>query len=88
MLLAAIRSPAAARSQGPASARILRLGLVYRDRDGHLEAAGLMANGKWHPAQALSLIHHRDIATAVKLAITGALDGHTVNVVDEAPAAI
>lgn len=68
---------------------ILRLGFVYGDKDGHLESApGLMANWKWHPAQTLSLIHHRDIATAVKLALTGAIDGHTVNVVDEAPTSI
>ncbi|MFI8282569.1 NAD-dependent epimerase/dehydratase family protein [Streptomyces albidoflavus] len=68
---------------------ILRFGFVYGDKDGHLESApALMAGWKWHPAQTLSLIHHRDISTAVRLALTGALDGHTVNVVDEAPTSI
>jgi hypothetical protein len=38
-----------------------------------------------HPARALSLIHQRDIATAVELALPGATDGHVVNIVDEAP---
>lgn len=33
----------------------------------------------------MSLIHHRDIATAMDLALTGALDGRIVNIVDEAP---
>ncbi|MCX4774516.1 hypothetical protein OG322_35405 [Streptomyces sp. NBC_01260] len=34
------------------------------------------------PASA-GLVHHHDIATAVQLALTGALGGHTANVVDE-----
>ncbi len=70
---------------------ILRFGFgfVYGDKDGHLESApALMANWKWHPAQTLDLVHHRDIAAAVELALTGALDGHTVNVVDESPTSI
>ncbi|WP_156103089.1 hypothetical protein [Erwinia sp. 9145] len=40
---------------------------------------------KWHPAQKMSLIHHRDIATAILLGLTGAMDGRVVNIVDEAP---
>lgn len=68
---------------------ILRLGFVYGDRDGHLEALpGHAANGKWHPAKTISTIHHRDIATAIRLALTGALDGRIVNIVDEAPNSI
>jgi hypothetical protein len=31
--------------------------------DGHLEAGPKHAvNAKWHPAQKMSMIHHRDIA--------------------------
>ncbi|MFD8661313.1 NAD-dependent epimerase/dehydratase family protein [Streptomyces globisporus] len=68
---------------------ILRFGFFYGDKDGHLESApALMANWKWHPAQTLDLVHHRDIAAAVELALTGALDGHTVNVVDQPPTSI
>lgn len=67
---------------------ILRLGFVYGDGDGHLEALpGYLASGlfKFHPAARMSLVHHRDIATVVNLALTGALDGHVVNVSDDAP---
>ncbi len=45
-------------------------------------------NAKWHPAQKMSMIHHRDIATAMNLALTGAMDGRIVNIVDEAPTSI
>ncbi|MFN8662345.1 MAG: NAD(P)-dependent oxidoreductase [Thermomicrobiales bacterium] len=68
---------------------IQRFGFVYGDRDGHLEALPqLVTRAGWHPAQRMSLIHHRDIATAMHLALTGALDGRIVNVVDEAPTSI
>lgn len=68
---------------------ILRLGFVYGDGDGHLQAApGLLSGMGWHPAQALSMVHHRDIATAVQLALTGTTDGHIVNIVDEAPTTV
>lgn len=68
---------------------ILRLGFVYGDKDGHLESVPKLAEMfKWHPANRLSMIHHRDIATIVKLALTGAIDGRIVNVVDEAPMSI
>jgi nucleoside-diphosphate-sugar epimerase len=33
-------------------------------------------------------IHHQDIATAVNLALTGAMDGRIVNTVDEAPTSV
>jgi UDP-glucose 4-epimerase len=36
----------------------------------------------------MSMIHHRDIATAMKLALTGAMDRRIVNIVDEAPTSI
>jgi nucleoside-diphosphate-sugar epimerase len=68
---------------------ILRLGFVYGDKDGHLEALPQhAANGQWHPAKTMSTIHHRDIATAIRLALTGAMDGRIVNIVDEAPLSI
>jgi len=41
-----------------------------------------------HPAQKMSLIHHCDIANAMILALAGAMDGHIVNIVDEAPTSI
>jgi nucleoside-diphosphate-sugar epimerase len=70
---------------------VLRFGFVYGDTDGHLESLPkLAAQGQatFHPAQRMSLIHHRDIATAVNLALTGAMDGHIVNITDEAPTSI
>ena len=42
----------------------------------------------WHPANKLSMIHHRDVATAVRLALTGACDGRIVNMVDDAPTSV
>ena len=68
---------------------VLRLAFVYGDEDGHLQSApGQLAGMKWHPAQRMSLIHHRDIATAVELALTGAMDGRIVNICDEAPTTV
>jgi len=68
---------------------VLRLPFVYGDEDGHLQSApGLLAGMKWHPAQKLSLIHHRDIATAFKLALDGTMDGRIVNITDDAPTTI
>lgn len=68
---------------------ILRFGFVYGDRDGHLESLpGLVERFKLHPASKFSLIHHRDIATFTHLALTGALDSHIVNTVDEAPLSV
>jgi UDP-glucose 4-epimerase len=68
---------------------IQRFGFVYGDKDGHLEAVPKHAiNAKWHPAQKMGMIHHRDIATAMNLALTGAMDGRIVNIVDEAPTSI
>jgi nucleoside-diphosphate-sugar epimerase len=65
---------------------ILRLGFVYGDGDGHLAAVPpMVARFKWHPAKAFSLIHHRDVAGAVELALTGAMDGRIVNICDDAP---
>lgn len=68
---------------------ILRFGFVYGDQDGHLEIAPqLYTSLKAHPAQSVSLVHHRDIAGAVRLAITGAFDDRIVNIVDEAPVTV
>ena len=65
---------------------ILRLGFVYGDGDGHLLAVpGLAARFKWHPARTFSLVHQRDVARAVNLALTGAMDGRIVNICDDAP---
>lgn len=36
----------------------------------------------------MSLIHHRDIATAMGLGLAGAFDGRIVNIVDEAPTSV
>lgn len=33
----------------------------------------------------MSLIHHRDVAAAIRLALTGAFDGRVVNITDDAP---
>jgi UDP-glucose 4-epimerase len=68
---------------------IQRFGFVYGEKDGHLEELPrLAANFKMHPAQRMSIIHHRDIATAMTLALTGAMDGRIVNIADEAPTSI
>lgn len=68
---------------------IQRFGFVYGDRDGHLEELPrLVTNLKMHPAQRMSIVHHRDIATAMNLALTGSMDGHIVNIADDAPTSI
>jgi UDP-glucose 4-epimerase len=68
---------------------ILRLGFVYGDGDGHLASIPQMvARFKWHPAKALSLVHQRDVAGAVELALTGAMDGCIINICDDAPTSL
>lgn len=68
---------------------VLRLGFVYGDGDGHMAALPkLAAKAKLHPAQRLSLVHHRDIAAAIRLALSGAFDHRIVNITDEAPSSI
>jgi len=65
---------------------ILRLGFVYGDGDGHLASVPpIVARFKWHPAKTFSLVHQRDVAGAVELALTGAMDGQVVNICDDAP---
>lgn len=68
---------------------VLRFPFVYGDGDGHLEALPAHAvAGHWHPAMRLSTIHHRDIATAMRLALAGVMDGRVVNIADDAPASM
>lgn len=65
---------------------ILRFPFVYGDGDGHLEALPKLAGAqKLHPATRLSTIHHRDITTAIKLALDGVFDERIVNITDDAP---
>ena len=65
---------------------ILRLGFVYGDGDGHLASVPpIVSRLKWHPAKTFSLIHQRDVARAVELALTGTMDGMIVNICDDAP---
>lgn len=68
---------------------ILRFPFVYGDGDGHLEMLPkhLVASG-FHPANRMSTIHHRDIATAMRMALAGTFDGRVVNISDEAPTTI
>ena len=68
---------------------ILRLPFVYGDGDGHLAAVPeVVARFKWHPAKTFSLVHHRDVARAVELALTGVMDGRIVNIVDDTPTTV
>lgn len=68
---------------------IQRFAFVYGDKDGHLQMVPKIAiNAKRHPAHKMSMIHHRDVATAMNLALTGAMDGRIVNITDEAPTSI
>lgn len=65
---------------------VLRFPFVYGDGDGHLEDLPKYAVSlKWHPARKISTIHHRDVATALELALRGLFDGRIVNICDEAP---
>lgn len=68
---------------------ILRFGFVYGDGDGHLAQIPRIAQLlKLHPANRLSMIHHRDIASFMTMALSGTLDGKIVNTVDDAPMTI
>ncbi|MFC5353728.1 NAD-dependent epimerase/dehydratase family protein [Azospirillum himalayense] len=66
---------------------IVRFPFVYGDGDGHLESLPRYV-GDWHPAQRMSTIHHRDIATAMNLALDGVFDRRVVNVADDAAMSI
>jgi len=63
---------------------ILRFPFVYGDGDGHLEALpSHLSAFAFHPAQRMSTVHHRDIAAAIDLALTGAFDERIVNISDD-----
>ena len=65
---------------------VLRLPFVYGEGDGHLASMpALAARFGLHPAHTYSVAHHRDVAAAVRLALTGVMDGRIVNVTDDAP---
>lgn len=65
---------------------IIRFPFVYGDGDGHLEAIPAHAGAfVRHPAARMSTIHHRDIATAMALALDGAMDRRVVNIADDTP---
>ena len=75
--------------QSGLSWNILRLPFVYGDGDGHMAVIPrFVASLKWHPAKTFSLVHHRDVARAVELALTGVMDGRVVNICDDAPTTV
>jgi UDP-glucose 4-epimerase len=68
---------------------ILRLPFVYGDGDGHLAMIPTLApRFGLHPAHTYSVAHHRDIMTAVDIALSGAMDGRNVNITDDRPVTI
>jgi len=68
---------------------ILRFPFVYGDGDGHLEELPKhIIAAKFHPAMRMSTIHHRDIYTAIMMAVDGIMDGRIVNISDEAPTSL
>jgi nucleoside-diphosphate-sugar epimerase len=65
---------------------VLRFPFIYGDGDGHLESTpALLARMHTHPAQRFSVLHHHDLANAVELALSGAIDGLVVNAAGDAP---
>lgn len=68
---------------------ILRLPFVYGDGDGHLESMPALASRfGLHPAHTYSVAHHRDIMTAVSIALDGTMDHRIVNIADDAPLSV
>lgn len=68
---------------------ILRLPFVYGDGDGHLASLSALADRfGLHPAHTYSVLHHRDVATVISLALTGVMDRRIVNVTDDAPTTV
>jgi UDP-glucose 4-epimerase len=67
---------------------VLRLPFVYGDGDGHVEALPRHLAHFAHPANRMSMLHHRDLATAVGLALAGRFDGRVVNLADDAPTTV
>lgn len=65
---------------------VLRFPFVYGDGDGHLEELPKhIVAANFHPAMRMSTIHHRDIYSAIEMALQGVMDGRVVNIADEAP---
>lgn len=65
---------------------IVRLPFVYGDGDGHLASMPALASRfGLHPAHTYSVIHQRDGAVVMRLALSGATDGRVVNATDDAP---
>jgi UDP-glucose 4-epimerase len=68
---------------------ILRLPFVYGDGDGHLAMMPELApRFGLHPAHTYSVAHHRDIMTAVRIALSGSMDERIVNITDDAPVTV
>ena len=68
---------------------IIRFPFVYGEGDGHLEMLPkLLHLFDFHPANRMSTIHHRDIATAMNMALKGVFDRCIVNISDDAPTTI
>lgn len=68
---------------------VLRFGFVYGDADGHIGQIPQIARMlKLHPANRLSMLHHRDVATFARMGLDGAWDGRIVNAADDAPMTI
>jgi len=70
--------------------QVLRFSFVYGGGDPHLaETVPFFERMNWHPARRLHLVHHADIAQAVKLMIRGSGKGGEIyNVADDAPVTI
>jgi UDP-glucose 4-epimerase len=68
---------------------VVRLPFVYGDGDGHLASMPALATRfGLHPAHTYSVVHHRDVAVVMQLALSGAMDGQVVNVTDDAPVTV
>jgi len=68
---------------------VLRFPFIYGDDDGHLrDAVAPLAQMGAHAAQRFSALHHEDLAAAIRLALTGAMDGRTVNISGDAPVSV
>ena len=67
--------------------QVLRFSFVYGAGDPHLaEAIPYFERSNYHPGRRLHLIHHADIAQAVKIAIRSSGNGGEIyNVADDAP---
>jgi nucleoside-diphosphate-sugar epimerase len=70
--------------------QVLRFSFVYGSGDPHLaEVIPYFERSNWHPARRLHLVHHADIAQAVKIAIrSSGKGGEIYNVADDAPITI